>query len=313
MKYTINNNYGIVNIKLETDVILNIGITNKSFQELIKKLERQMHSGNTDPHAYVNEMYTTFSYSNRDSVMNVTYGKIHKTYNISFFDFKKFVSSLRCEESGLCNSYVSNHKKDEQKIIPSIINEVHHKDVIIEMSLDKNSLTRHLLNYSSIIIPYAYKHFHEQNESFINEGQTLYMVRYGKIFITNFYGNALHHQVSHMIEMQNLNRCLKDDWGLSFFMKEFSKEQRIIAFVRECRVRAIEAVLQNKTLDETIYHHPLLDRDLNRIIPFKKFKTEKEFREWHSHIFETTYKKYSYDRIEHDWKKRIDFIANHIE
>lgn len=123
--------------------------------------------------------------------------------------------------------------------------------------------------------------------------------------------------------MQDLNRCLINDWGLPFtFFNEISVRGQFKSFARECRVRAIQTVLENKDMSETIMYHPILDKYFSeqnetnyhgKLLPFGKFKTVKDVWDWNSHIFETTYKKYNHDRIEHDWKKRIDYISNNIE
>lgn len=162
-----------------------------------------------------------------------------------------------------------------------------------------------------------------------------YYVANDKIFISyNLLAIRLEHQIAHMVEMQDLQRCLLPNWGfkrldggapfecriedskLIFSKKErvkliASKEHLYRALARETRVRSIEKLMGNVS-------HPILDNPIwNEMVkynfPFGKFESLNDVKYWLDSITESTSKIWNLDRIEFEWKIRIDFISNFLE
>ncbi len=105
------------------------------------------------------------------------------------------------------------------------------------------------------------------------------------------------------------------DWGLNVFMNmnHVSASHYFAAIARESRVRAIQAIIQESNFDKVVKVNPLIEKFAHCYLPYKKLQTINHLYEWHEHMFEITYKTYNKDMIQFEWKKRIDFISNHIE
>lgn len=146
-----------------------------------------------------------------------------------------------------------------------------------------------------------------------------YMPRKDAIYLTHDLPRVSH-EISHIIEMTDFDRLIKDDLGLGWdhpldeWFKNKNSSIRIKAAARECRVKAIESFFcksqytNNRVLNNNWYERILYPLVKNE--SFGRFKSTKDIDEWLQTIFATTQKKWSIDRIQYEWKRRVDYIRD---
>ena len=134
----------------------------------------------------------------------------------------------------------------------------------------------------------------------------------------------LEHEVAHFIEMNDLTRLLKDDFGFNTFEYDHDKKsdinyRKIIATtIRETRVRAIQQIIQNgfiKNKDNFIkkfiylYDNSFIVTTRQNInINFGRFKSNKEFIEYLLHTVEKTFDIYNKEKILFEFENRIKYV-----
>jgi hypothetical protein len=131
------------------------------------------------------------------------------------------------------------------------------------------------------------------------------------IMIVQIFIPSIEHQISHMVEMYNCNkeRLLLPDWGLvSFIKKKPSPKGLLASMVRETRVRAIQSYIDKN-------YHPVnknsaFDDWISEYLPLGRFHDKKSIDEWIEKIRQTTFSRWSLDRIETDWNSSIEYIEN---
>lgn len=146
----------------------------------------------------------------------------------------------------------------------------------------------------------------------------IYSIENNKINIAyNIPFVRIGHQIAHMVEINDLKKCLLPNWGFKTFQSFTpSKEHIFRAIARETRVRAIEKIIYSDYLapidlfnDINFYWKDLV----KNILPYGKFNSLEEVKDWCQSIEYSTLNIWSLDKIEYDWKIRIDYISNHLE
>lgn len=128
---------------------------------------------------------------------------------------------------------------------------------------------------------------------------------------------TLTHEIGHMVEMQDIKRCILPDMGMIFKPNawrnnELSTAEYIRSTVRELRARAIESVLGN--YDHALHNNKSWgDKIAEKTLGSGRFKTRDDIETWMRELHEKTVKAYNHDRIEHDWNVRVDYILNWME
>lgn len=128
------------------------------------------------------------------------------------------------------------------------------------------------------------------------------------------------HEIAHMVEMKNLNRCLLPDWGMippsksGDYSKWQSKAGFFAALSREIRVRAIERhmVGPRDTIVNILNNSTWKDMSGERL-PFGRFDSMKTLSAWIDNLHQRTYNAWSLDRIRHEWTVRLDHIRHWME
>lgn len=170
-------------------------------------------------------------------------------------------------------------------------------------SVVKNKFALELINYSNRISLIVGLEF--ENEYYIPTKQT--------IFIPYSFPN-IGHEIAHMVEMKDYSRCIKTDWGFLDPEKSVksNKPNRIIAAAaREIRVRAIESIFSNNVTK--IGKNQIWIEAIYGILPYGKFDTFKDFLDWEEDLHNKTIKAWNADRIETEWKSKLDYIHNWME
>lgn len=129
-----------------------------------------------------------------------------------------------------------------------------------------------------------------------------------KINISCELGINMMHQLAHIIEMEDNNKLLKDNFGLPVFFlhdeKKPSDEALLKAFVRESKVRGIQRHFGDKPKYFLDYEKPSF--------PFAKFESYSEFTDWQLKIMQTSYYEYSEEKILAKLKEKLDFIQSKL-
>lgn len=130
-------------------------------------------------------------------------------------------------------------------------------------------------------------------------------------YCPNFIGNILlpiqfpriTHEIGHMVEINDLKRIFKNDWGQKRLTKYAKKVSWFAALAREQRVYTLEKIMGFESAYE-------LRSDANNAwkMTSDKFKTQAETDAWLYRIVEKTRSEWNKDRIEHEWVKRINML-----
>jgi hypothetical protein len=149
------------------------------------------------------------------------------------------------------------------------------------------------------------------------------------------------HEISHMVEIKKIDRCILSDWGFNMNpVKEYdpnfnykSINELLRALALEARVRGIQkrillSKLSLSTLDNLphffagypyIKSNEYLCNIIRDEIKYTKFvDTKDSFSikraiEWTDAISDRYFDLYSLDRIEYEWKEKLNFIFNWME
>ena len=128
---------------------------------------------------------------------------------------------------------------------------------------------------------------------------------------------AVEHEVSHMVEMSSLDRCLLPDWDMP--LKGFNRPGKMSAaaffraLIRETKVRAIQHTMDAHSLAIFPPKHIYWGSAANQYLPFGRFQTLKDVHEWGQDLFDKTYAAWNLDRIRHEWQIRLDHIREWME
>ena len=191
----------------------------------------------------------------------------------------------------------------------------------------------------------AAKTFSKNCTAYVNEDKLKYnYIGYHNVnFFMPYNQPSLAHEICHLIEMQNSDRWIMNDFGMPLNMS--TKTPPLAGAVRELRTLSIQKhfidpVGGHQRIVNNFYASKLYDdywdhnlglickkrRDeilnntgalfLNRVaqhMPFGKMRSIKDFQEWRDLILDNTKKQYSLDRIDHDLGVRVEYIKNHLE
>jgi hypothetical protein len=166
--------------------------------------------------------------------------------------------------------------------------------------------------------------FYDPFEGPINDGShAFYIPTKENIFIpAGKVVVPVEHQLAHIIEMNNLERIIQDDYGLDNFgsLKPRTLSARYAALARELRVRAIEKIIKE---DHEYSHERIIERLIDNQsfsvngwdndLPFGKFKTKKDVEIWALDIFSKTISHWDRDKIQYEWIQKVNYIKHWME
>lgn len=159
------------------------------------------------------------------------------------------------------------------------------------------------------------------------------------IFIANDLPK-FRHEIAHMVEMKDVSRITKTDWGLPRYdLSKCSASKIVAAIARETRVIAIDGILRvDKALNtrdedarlkgwgahailtspDYVYKLSTNVRFIGALeeynhLPYGRFWRTEDVVEWSDAIAERTVKAWSKDRIEAVWCERVEYILNWME
>jgi hypothetical protein len=133
---------------------------------------------------------------------------------------------------------------------------------------------------------------------------------------------SLCHDMAHLLELTNSKRWTMTDWGMPRFEKDTMSAKAVFAALsRETRTRAIQLHIscfrnEEEKLASTSYNQLNNSYWSNLVrsnLPYGRFKTYRCVEEWVARLRERTYKAWSLDRIQHEWKVRLNHIQNWME
>lgn len=129
----------------------------------------------------------------------------------------------------------------------------------------------------------------------------------------------VNHEIAHMVEMNDLSRVLRPDWGLaSAANSEHWKNDTVspppffAAAAREIRVRSIQEFLST-TKSRELHCHPTWGYEIQKRLPFGRFNSMKDFQNWERDLQARTIMAWSIDRIEYEWIRRLRHVQNWME
>jgi hypothetical protein len=138
---------------------------------------------------------------------------------------------------------------------------------------------------------------------------------------------SANHEIAHWVEMKDENRWLLPNWGIP--TKSFihphrfiggTREGEVAALSREMRVMAIQAHMESFLVEKdpgqmrermTRWADEAFLKDFQ--LPFGKLKERQDIRNWAGQIWQTTFNAWNLDRIEFEFKKRIEMVKNFME
>lgn len=132
---------------------------------------------------------------------------------------------------------------------------------------------------------------------------------------------SVDHEIAHTVDMP-VARCTTPDWGIknSIDIGGWSNNYFFAALTREVRVRAIQLHLitqehwkYKNIFTSRILENPAWGHQANMRLPFGRFKKHNQLVDWIHTIHMQTYKRWSIDRIVHEWAERVKIINDWIE
>jgi hypothetical protein len=133
----------------------------------------------------------------------------------------------------------------------------------------------------------------------------------------------IEHQIAHLLEMNNLDRCVQMDYGFENFSKIIyshtppKPKPLFAALSREIRVGSIQSYFKsNPQLHQENQEVLLNDFWKNFVkssLPFGRFNSLQDVIEWGEHLKSQTYKAWSVDRIHHEWSIKLNHLRNWME
>lgn len=186
-------------------------------------------------------------------------------------------------------------------------------------TFDSNGFINHLLSMSDRIKVYLGTGTFDGKHSFLNnrdDNKGFYFIKDDDIFIPYGLPNIIH-EISHFVEINDLNRLTKDDFGFSpikdgILLLEKNAKFFFAAAARESRVRGIERSICTKRDSRLTQNHYWNNMAAGHM-PFGRFNDKTDFVNWSDDLHNKTIKAWSKDRIECEWKVRLDFVHNWME
>lgn len=154
--------------------------------------------------------------------------------------------------------------------------------------------------------------FHKVNQSYYTPNSKIYNFVYyvdDKINL-EIEASSIFHQLSHIVEMQDNSRLLKNNFGFNMFLfrpEKLSNNGILKAVAREARVFGI----QKHFIKLVNVNFSLGIDDLR--LPLGKFKSNKDLTDWARYIQDSTYNNYSQDRIIFELKEKLNYIQNNLQ
>lgn len=113
------------------------------------------------------------------------------------------------------------------------------------------------------------------------------------------------HEVAHMVEMNDITRTIKDDWGMPIFMPKDPK-RFFAALAREARVRGIQSHMDaNKGFTNQAWFN-----EAAKHLPFGRFTSEGQVFDWAHTLWLNASRAWNQDRIQTVWTERIEYIRH---
>lgn len=138
------------------------------------------------------------------------------------------------------------------------------------------------------------------------------------IYITSTFPHIAH-EIAHMVEMKDINRCLLPDWGIVVQGKTENMSDKLLlaGYTRELKVRAIQELIydnpQKEWNDKLIWRNPYWIEEILKRAPLGRFRTEEDIIEWRNDLQYKTFNHWNRDRIKFEWNKRIEFLSDWME
>lgn len=130
----------------------------------------------------------------------------------------------------------------------------------------------------------------------------------------------IEHEIAHLVELRNPKRWTMKDWGMPRFEKDTIKRNVFFAALsREVRTRAIQLHMQPNSIgnEKDSAYNQLANSywaDMaGRLFPYGRFKSMQDLKCWMDDLRERTYRAWSLDRIEQEWKFRLNHISHWME
>ena len=155
--------------------------------------------------------------------------------------------------------------------------------------------------------------FHKVNQSYYTPNSKMYDFVYyvdDKINL-ELKASSIFHQLSHIVEMQDNSRLLKNNFGFNMFFfrpERLSNNGILKAVAREARVFVIQkhfAKLVNVKFSLGL-------AELGRL-PLGKFKSNEDLVDWAKYIQDSTFKKYSQEKIIFELTEKLNYIQNNLQ
>lgn len=182
---------------------------------------------------------------------------------------------------------------------------------------DNDKFTDHL--YSKYANLRFYQMISTTNYAHGIKDEVFYFLENKKIYLP--YGLAKSpHEISHMVDMNDFSRLVKPDWGMKMGHNERGPNFFYACLAREVRVRAIQHVMTEYASEKEKKDNTLQNIFKNQcwvppksFLNFGRFKKFSDVEEWAFDIRDKTIARWSKDRVESEWHKRLEFIQNYIE
>lgn len=132
----------------------------------------------------------------------------------------------------------------------------------------------------------------------------------------------IEHDISHLLELTAARRWTMPDWGMPKFSADtIAPSAFFAALCRECRTRGIQLHLQKFQNEEAKLrstawnqlNNPYWKEMTEKLLPYGRLKTMQDVQCWLDDLRDRTFNAWSLDRIQCEWKVRLNHIQNWME
>jgi len=175
-----------------------------------------------------------------------------------------------------------------------------------------NSFSQHLLGMDKRIEVIEKGYNDSLNYPLYNPTKEKIIIVWFEIF------QFVEHEIAHIVEFSDLSRILLPNFGFKSVHKTNNSAVFFRSMAKEIKVRAIQMHLLKKDrvrhpIWESILNHKQWVDNAQRLIPFGRFKNYQDMEAWENHLRTKTYNAWGLDRIENEWRNRLNYLRDWME
>ncbi|MCZ2224807.1 MAG: hypothetical protein LC122_14390 [Chitinophagales bacterium] len=141
-----------------------------------------------------------------------------------------------------------------------------------------------------------------------------YSPNYKNNILIGFCRPAITHEIGHLVELDDISRIFKKDFGIPYAPEKFIRSSAkgfFCALAREQRVYSLEDIMNNAK-SRSKFENPMWEFMAADRCPFGKFTKIEQVKDWLQSIIQQTFTNWDRDRIEFEWFRRLGMLKEKL-